>query len=161
MIFRKIAKLFPNQWLVWMYKKLPSDKLKNWLAYRAQAKFLVAVLGVITNEQGHVLLLNHHYRKEPWGMPSGWLEYEQPEQGLLREIMEETGLEVRLSGLVKTCFDRNPNRIDLFFRGTVVGGKFVPSDEITDILYCKVGDWPAGMSVQQRKVIEEILSEEV
>ncbi|MEK3910270.1 NUDIX domain-containing protein [Paenibacillus sp. FSL H7-0331] len=56
--------------------------------YRAQNKFLVTVLGIITNETGQVLLLRHVYRTEPWGVPGGWMELEKPEVALEREISE-------------------------------------------------------------------------
>ncbi|MEK5166331.1 hypothetical protein NYE69_28915 [Paenibacillus sp. FSL R5-0527] len=46
-----------------MYKYMPSKKFKNWVVYRTQHKFMVAVVGVITNEKGQVLLLKHAYRE--------------------------------------------------------------------------------------------------
>lgn len=72
-MFAKLINLIPRDWLVYMYKYMPFTKLKNWIVYRAQHKFLVAVLGVITNEAGQVLLFKHTYREEPWEyLAVGW-----------------------------------------------------------------------------------------
>lgn len=65
----KLINLVPRDWLVYMYIHMPFKRFKDWVVYRAQSKFLVAVLGVITNEKGQVLLLKHVYRSEPWGIP--------------------------------------------------------------------------------------------
>ncbi|MGF9641836.1 NUDIX hydrolase [Paenibacillus sp. MABNS29] len=95
----KLVNKIPRDWLVFMYKHTPFTRLKNALVYRAQHKFLIAVLGIFTNDAGEVLLLKHVYRKQPWGIPGGWMELEQPEIALQREVREETGLEVEITSL--------------------------------------------------------------
>ena len=141
-----------------MYKHMPFVKLKNWIVYRAQTKFLVAVLGIITNEKGQVLLLNHVYRNKPWGIPGGWMELESPEIGLAREIYEETKLEVKITSLAKAIYGNKPNRIELVFRGNIVGGKFEPSAEISHMMYCNIDEWPEGLPSNQKLLIKEILT---
>lgn len=84
--------------------------------YRAQHKFLVAVLGIFTNDAGEVLLLKHVYRKQPWGIPGGWMELEQPEAALRREVREETGLEVQITSLARARFGQTPNRVISFLQ---------------------------------------------
>ncbi|MNI56299.1 hypothetical protein D3C73_1112930 [compost metagenome] len=72
-MFSKLMKFIPRDWIVYMYKRMPFNGLKNWIVYRAQHKFLVAVLGVITNDKGQVLLLKHEYRKNHGVFPvAGW-----------------------------------------------------------------------------------------
>ncbi|MCR8657327.1 NUDIX hydrolase [Paenibacillus sp. T3-5-0-4] len=137
---------------------MPFAKFKNWVVYRAQHKFLVAVLGVITNEKGQVLLLNHVYRNKPWGIPGGWMELESPELGLAREIYEETKLKVNITSLAKAVYGKSPNRIELVFKGTISEGEFEPSAEISDIMYCNVDEWPEGLPNNQKILIKEILS---
>lgn len=154
----RLVNLIPRDWLVYMYKHFPFHGLKNWIVYRAQYKFLVSVLGVITNERGQVLLLKHEYREEPWGIPGGWMELEKPEHGLEREINEETGLKVQIIGLARAIYGNKPNRVDLVFRGTIVEGTFKPSSEISEICYCDIGNWPDGLPIEQKKLIQEILS---
>ncbi|WP_243864907.1 NUDIX hydrolase [Paenibacillus castaneae] len=149
--------MLPRDLLVFLYKHTPFVGLKNWIVYRAQHKFLVAVLGIFTNEAGQILLLNHVYRKEPWGIPGGWMELEKPEDGLKREVLEETGLEIQIDGIAKALYNRNPNRVDLIFTGKVIGGTFKPCSEISQICFCNMNEWPAGMPVSQQKLIKEIL----
>ncbi|WP_458118891.1 NUDIX hydrolase [Paenibacillus sp. Z6-24] len=148
----------PRDWLVWMYKHMPLERVKNWAVRRSQHSFLVAVLGVFTNEKGEVLLLRHSYREqEPWGIPGGWMELEQPEQGLQREIREETGLEVHIDRLERAIQRSDPNCVDLIFSGEVRAGTFVASSEITEIIYCQAGDWPEGLPQSQQWIIQGIL----
>lgn len=155
-VFKKIIRWIPNDLLVSLYKRLPFKKLKDFIVYRSQYKFLAAVLGVMTNESGEVLLLKHSYRKEPWGIPGGWLELEAPELGLVREIREETGLVAEITGLEKVVYDRRPHRLEMVFRGRIVGGTFRPSTEITEYCFCRVGQWPEGMPEDQKKLVAQI-----
>lgn len=141
-----------------MYKHTPFAKFKNWIVYRAQHKFLVAVLGVITNDEGQVLLFKHEYRDEPWGIPGGWMELESPEDGLIREVYEETGLTLQITGLSRTIVGQKPSRVEIIFRGRISEGTFRPSTEISEILYCSVDHWPDGLPQGQRKIIKEVLS---
>lgn len=153
----KLINLVPRDWLVYMYIHMPFKRFKDWVVYRAQSKFLVAVLGVITNEKGQVLLLKHVYRSEPWGIPGGWMELEDPEAALEREIHEETQLKVEISGLAKAIYGTKPNRVDLIFTGKIVGGTFARSSEISEFMYCDVDAWPEGIPMGQKKLIKEIL----
>lgn len=156
-MLRKIIKIIPSDTLVVLYKRMPFNRLKNWIVYRAQERFLASVLGIITDDEGKIMLLKHEYRSEPWGMPGGWMEQEQPEQAMKREVMEETGLKVEISGVAKALYGQRPTRIDIILRGRVVDGTFKPSVEISDICFCKPGDWPEGMPESQKRLIESIL----
>lgn len=156
-MFKKLIRLIPNDTLVHLYKRMPFKRLKDWVVYRTQYKFLVAVLGIITNEEGKVVLLKHSYRKEPWGIPGGWMERENPVSALQREVREETGLSVRIDGPAHIIYDSQPHRVELVFRGQITGGTFRPSSEITDICYCEPGNWPEGLPEEHQKLIELVL----
>jgi 8-oxo-dGTP diphosphatase len=55
---------------------------------------LVGVVGVLWNERGQVLLVEHVMRfRYAWGLPGGWIERgEDPFAALRREVREEVGL---------------------------------------------------------------------
>jgi len=159
-MLRKIISLIPDDLLVTLYKRMPFNRLKNWIVYRAQHRFLASVLGVITDNEGNILLLKHVYRSEPWGMPGGWMELEQPEQAMKRELLEETGLQVEVTGIARALYGQKPTRIDLILRGTLKGGEFKPSAEISEICLCKPGDWPAGMPESQKRLIKSVLDKD-
>ncbi|MFM9278775.1 NUDIX hydrolase [Paenibacillus jiagnxiensis] len=160
----RLIRALPRDWLVYMYKTMPFKGIKDYAVRQAQVKFLVSVLGVITDSSGRVMLLKHTYREEPWGIPGGWMEGEKPEEGMAREIREETGLSVKRLRLVKAIYGQKPDRVDLIFRGELGGesGKkgFQSNSEISEMLLCRPGDWPKGLPEDQKKLITELLREE-
>ncbi|WMT43560.1 NUDIX domain-containing protein [Paenibacillus sp. D2_2] len=94
-----------------------------------------------------------------WGIPGGWMELERPEDGLEREINEETGLKVQITGLARAIYGNRPNRVELIFKGRIIEGTFRPSSEISDICYCSIDNWPDGLPIKQIEIIKEILSD--
>jgi 8-oxo-dGTP diphosphatase len=92
--------------------------------------FMVGAMALIEDEHGRVLVLEHTYRRRlPWGLPGGWLKHaESPEKGLAREVLEETGLRVRVGALLAADF-WGDSQLDLLFRCTVESGSYQSSDE--------------------------------
>jgi 8-oxo-dGTP pyrophosphatase MutT (NUDIX family) len=92
--------------------------------------FMVGAMALIQDDQGRILILEHTYRREfRWGLPGGWLKQaESPETGLAREVLEETGLQVRVDRLLGADF-WGSSQLDLLFRCTVVSGTYQSSDE--------------------------------
>ncbi|MBZ0287924.1 MAG: NUDIX hydrolase, partial [Anaerolineae bacterium] len=69
-----------------------------WLAITAralwrirQARFSAGVVGVVFNDAGDVLLVEHVFHPyTPWGLPGGWVDHrEDPARTLEREMREE------------------------------------------------------------------------
>ena len=120
-------------------------------------KFTVSVIGMITNQAGEVLLLDHVLRPHSgWGPPGGFIaKDEQPEAALRREIREETGLELRDVSLYR-C--RTLGRhVEVIFRATAVGEAVVSSREITTLGWFAVEDMPPEMSLDLQFVIRDAL----
>jgi 8-oxo-dGTP diphosphatase len=90
----------------------------------------VSVSGVITDDHGRALLVqrrdNHH-----WEPPGGVLELGEPiDDGLRREVREETGLDIEpdtLSGVYKNM---SRGIIALVFRCKATGGQLATNDEV-------------------------------
>jgi len=87
------------------------------------------VTGIITDERGRALLIqrrdNHH-----WEPPGGVLELgESIEDGLRREVREETGLDVEPVALTGVYKNMNRGVIALVFGCTTTGGQPATSDE--------------------------------
>jgi ADP-ribose pyrophosphatase YjhB (NUDIX family) len=64
--------------------------------------------GIVTDEQGRALLVRRGIEpfKGMWDIPGGFLEAsEHPEDGVVREIFEETGLRVRPVRLIGVYMD--------------------------------------------------------
>jgi len=92
--------------------------------------FMVGAMALIQDEHGRILILEHTYRRKvPWGLPGGWLKHaESPEKGLAREVLEETGLKVRVDALLAAEF-WGDTQLDLLFGCTVESGSYQSSDE--------------------------------
>ena len=67
-----------------------------------QPKYSIGVVGILFNEDGRLLLVEHVFHpKHPWGLPGGWLsKNENPAQTVIRELQEELELEVEIGPVV-------------------------------------------------------------
>jgi ADP-ribose pyrophosphatase YjhB (NUDIX family) len=61
-------------------------------------RFTAGVNGVLLDDSGRVLLVEHVYHAvRPWGLPGGWVDRcEEPSDSVVREFREETGIEVQV-----------------------------------------------------------------
>jgi ADP-ribose pyrophosphatase YjhB (NUDIX family) len=142
--------------IAFIWKRMPK-KVRRWLTRRVQTTFTVSAAGIITNERGEVLLLNHVLRPvSAWGLPGGFMNIgEQPEIALRRELREETGIELRDVTLV---LGRTLHRhIEIIFTAGGVGEPLVKSREITELGWFGLDNMPPEMSPAQRSLILRIL----
>lgn len=146
-----LVKLIGKVW------KLMPRELRTWVTRRAQSKFTVSAAGIITNDKGEVLLLNHVLRPvSGWGVPGGFLEAgEQPEAAFRREIREETGLDLRDVKIhrIRTI---GPH-IEVIFLAVGVGEAAVASREIKELAWFAVENMPPEMSLDQQFLIRKAL----
>lgn len=103
---------------------------------------IVAVGGFIENEKGQLLLVQAIHRG--WEIPGGQVEVgENLIDALVREIREESGIEVAISSLVGVYSNTGvfkwhdgvtdvPTKVMLDFIGKPVGGSLSTSDETRD-----------------------------
>lgn len=91
--------------------------------------------GVLVSNLGKVLLIQRHFPPHAgtWSIPAGFMEAgEEPDQTAERECLEETGLQVHITGLLRMVTGRAELvNSDLFFiyAGEVVGGELHPQDD--------------------------------
>ncbi|MCA0453147.1 MAG: NUDIX domain-containing protein [Chloroflexi bacterium] len=79
----------------------------RWVWRLGQAKFTAGVVGVVFNEQGQVLLVEHVFHPyAPWGLPGGWVDRrESPAETVVRELQEELQLVATAGTLLLTEVD--------------------------------------------------------
>ena len=93
----------------------------------------VGVSGVVLNQKGQVLLIQRNDSKA-WSLPGGGVEDgESPDQAVVREIKEETGLDVgviRLTGIyIRYLWKKN---LLFVYKCQVKGGVLTKSEETDD-----------------------------
>ncbi len=69
-----------------------------------QAKFTMGVVGVVINDEQHILLVEHVFHpRSPWGLPGGWVDrHEDPVNTIAREMQEELSLTVDVGPIIAT-----------------------------------------------------------
>jgi len=104
--------------------------------YFADPKVAVAVL---VEKEGQVLLTRRVYDPErgKWSLPAGFMDaFENPELAAERECLEETGLSVKVTGLLDVLGGReHPNGADVFilYRAEIVGGTLNAGDDADQV----------------------------
>lgn len=140
-----------------IWKVMPRT-MRVFVSRSVQTKFTASAAGVIVNDAGEVLLLNHFLRPvSGWGLPGGFLEAsEQPEAAFRREIMEETGLE--LQDVVIFRVRTVTRHIEIFFKAKAVGEASVQSKEIIELGWFPPDKVPPEMSLDQQFLVKNALA---
>lgn len=145
------------------WKKLPIPFcFRRWYTYLSNRRYPVGVDGVIRNDAGEILIFHHTYRKTPWGMPSGWLGDEDPAAGLIREVREESGMDIEITGVLDIRREVNVYGVKLMhitLKGRYIGGGFRRSAEVDGHMFAKPGEWPVGMFRDQRERIAKYIED--
>jgi 8-oxo-dGTP diphosphatase len=109
----------------------------GWIYYRNPAP----AAGVLLTGPRGVLLVRRRYPPAmgAWCLPAGFMEYgETPEHCAVREVREETGLDVRLGDLfaVYAGFDDPRVRaVLILYRAERVGGRLTAGDDALEARY--------------------------
>jgi ADP-ribose pyrophosphatase YjhB (NUDIX family) len=128
----------------------------GWIHF-ADPKVAAAVL---IEQDGRILLVQRD--NEPfrglWTLPAGFVNAdEDPAAAAARECLEESGLEVKITGLLEIRFGReHPRGSDfvIFYRGQVTGGEICAGDDASAAGWFERGNLP-GLAFQSTKDILE------
>jgi len=110
-----------------------------------QSRHSVSVAGVVVDDAGRALMIrrcdNGH-----WEPPGGILELDEDiEDGLRREVREETGLSVEPAALTGVYKNVVRGVVALVFRCRVTGGQLALSNETTELRWATAAE-VAGLS---------------
>ncbi|MBQ4039751.1 MAG: NUDIX hydrolase [Oscillospiraceae bacterium] len=119
----------------------------------------VSVAGLVTNNNGEILLIKSP--KRGWEYPGGMVEPgETFQEALLREVKEESGIDVEITGFIGLCKNIEKDVVNIDFACKAVGGQLTTSDESSDVLWVKREDVLGMITFPlTKKRLENMLSE--
>jgi 8-oxo-dGTP pyrophosphatase MutT (NUDIX family) len=106
---------------------------------------VVAASAVVTDEQGRILLQRRR-DNDLWALPGGGMDMGDSLPGCaVREVKEETGYDIEITGLVGTYTDPRHviaysdgevrRQFNICFRARIVGGELTVSEESTEVRF--------------------------
>ena len=93
--------------------------------------------GALVQRDGQVVLVRRAVvpRRGYWALPAGYMEYdERPEEAAVREVCEETGLRVAITGVLDVYPMEGPNGrgIIVVYWANWLEGELTPADDVSD-----------------------------
>ena len=103
--------------------------------------------GVLVEQSDKVLLVRRRRgpRQGAWSFPAGFVEFdEDPADAAVRECYEETGLEVRVTGLHAVIGPEPAGAasVVIVYRARIVGGELSPGDDVDRVGFFDMDELP-------------------
>lgn len=118
--------------------------------------FTLGAFGIIFDEQGRVLLC-HRRDMDVWNLPGGGVESgELPIEAVIREVQEETGLDVAVERLVGVYGKAEKDDLVFSFVCYIVGGQLSVTDKSSN-RYFEMDHLPFNTSPRQVERIRDVL----
>jgi len=125
-----------------------------------------AVACVLAERDGQILFVLRKYDpgKGKWCLPAGFMEAgEQPDESAAREVKEETGLDVEVTGIYDTwATDEDPRTpvISLAFTARVAGGVLAAGDDAEEARFFDMDDLPDSIAFEDHaRVVRRYVDE--
>ena len=105
-------------------------------------------VGVLVQQEGKILLVRRTMKPEigKWSIPAGYLDHgEDPEETAVRETLEETNLQVEITGLLDVY--HNPPQeggasIFILYHARLLGGRLQAGDDADDARFFTLDQLP-------------------
>ena len=99
----------------------------------------VSVAGLVTNDKNEILLIKSP--KRGWEYPGGMIEPgETFQDALIREVKEETGINVEIIGIIGLCKNIEKDIVNIDFACKAVDGQPTTSEESLKVMWFKKED---------------------
>ncbi len=121
----------------------------------------VGALGTIFDDKGRVLLVHQTYKGSKWAWPGGIVEEDEaPWTAVVREVKEETGLEVEVVRLISVYHVADLNSLGFQFLCRVTGGELsVDGREISEAGFFHPAQLPVPMTQPGRQRVADALAD--
>jgi 8-oxo-dGTP diphosphatase len=121
--------------------------------------FNIGAFGIIFDEQGRVLLC-HREDMDVWNLPGGRVDSgEMPTDALIREVQEESGLEVEIGRLVGVYGKINKDELDFSFICHAIGGELSITDGAGESKYFDVDNLPINTNPKHVERINDSVNQ--
>jgi len=116
---------------------------------------------VLVARDDEVLLVRRRYppKAGQWCLPAGFIEPgEPPADSAAREVLEETGLTIEITGLVDSWASAEDPRTPVVcfaFRGAVVAGTLSPGDDASEARFFSVEELPDKIAFSTHRALIE------
>lgn len=113
--------------------------------------------GAIIVHDGRILLVRRSYDpgKNDWCIPAGFMEWdEHPQQTAIRELREETGLDISIKGLFDIFMgmdDPRTHAVLVLYFADITGGTLVPGDDASEAEYFNFDELPDNIAFQAHR----------
>jgi 8-oxo-dGTP diphosphatase len=111
--------------------------------FLVKAKQSIGAVGVVMNAEKQFLLVEHVlHPRIPWGLPGGGVGWnEDPSEAVRREILEETGLEVEMQGILHVQ-KTHTNHLDTAYLCKPLTTEITLSSELLNYRWTTLADIP-------------------
>ena len=149
--------------LLQIWRILPAW-LQSILSRIIRPLFQVFAAAVMFDENKNIFLVKSTYQRfHPWGLPGGSLEYgEHPEAAVVREVWEETGLNICIEKLLLVN-SWLPDRVGFYYLCRIIDGTFHPTDEVSEFAYFSPEDLPdvRSLDIDMLKRLHQMVENEL
>ena len=128
-------------------------RFPNLVFRRLQRRYTIGVVGVIINQRGRVLIVEHVLHPGfPWGLPGGWIGAdEDPAAAVVRELREELQLAATVTKVLHIARSF-PYHIDMSFLCESNGDVGKVSVELLDYKWAAADDLPDLHEFQRESI---------
>jgi ADP-ribose pyrophosphatase YjhB (NUDIX family) len=130
----------------------------GWI-YFADPKVAAAAL---IQQPGQILLVRraNDPQRGKWTLPAGFVDAgEDPVEAVRRECLEETGLDVRVTGLVDVLYGQEHPRgshLLIVYRAEIIGGALQPGDDVDHAAFFPLNALPPLAFMTTRHILSHL-----
>jgi ADP-ribose pyrophosphatase YjhB (NUDIX family) len=113
--------------------------------------------GAIIIQNGRILMVRRSVNpaRGDWCIPAGFTEWtEHPQQTAIRELKEETGLDISITSMFDVFMgmdDPRTHAILILYHAEIIGGKLEPGDDADEARYFDFDNLPSNIAFQAHR----------